>query len=120
MIAAVADPVNQVCRVKGKHNHLGFKKPTALLSLGSVLHCPLSPKLSVNNGSFCRKTLLDVASGFQKSVPFRKYRLAKCQALLLAQAWTRWGSEHDTIMTVVVTQPISSADRTNLYKSLPI
>lgn len=62
VIAAVADPVNQVCHVKGKHNHLGFKKPTALLSLGSVLHCPLSPKLSVNNGSFCRKTLLNVAS----------------------------------------------------------
>lgn len=55
-IAAVADPVNQVYSFKGKQNHLGFQKNTAL-TLDSVLYQPLSLKLSVYGGSFCKKML---------------------------------------------------------------
>lgn len=117
-IAAVADPVNQVYCFKGKHNHLGFKN-TALLCLGSVLYHPLSPKLSVQK-------MLCVASSFQKSVLFWKYWLAKCQTLVLEQAWCRleictWHRNDCCLLCISDYETITSVYETctNGYKFSP-
>lgn len=104
-IAAVADPVNQVYCFKGKHSHRGVQKPTAPLGLGSVLYHPLSLKLSVNNGPFCRKKLWMLFLVPRNQFPFENIV---------------WLNGFGTGLTVVLIQPFSSVDMKDLYKSLQV